>query len=690
MQNNIRNSRIPFLLRCWGYITGALLCCIGAVAQQPGIPGNDRVFENKIFGAPEVTVRKHNNEWTIAGKKNTVVLKSSDLSMQVKTATGNWSFFPSQDGDLVVKIQGKEKTLRLAAASGKEISYYNTGYKSGIRISLEGWAGTDLKLFLTLALEGPAEELVFDIAADEKNAVVRKLDWPAALDASAVDYTLLSNVRGVLLPRNWPRPYHPIRTSAPDGTITRTDRSELQSNVIEDWSMSWWGFQKGLTAMMLIVETPNDAAYQFRHPAGGPTVVGPRWRPSLGKLGYPRTVRICFFEKGNYVDMAKRYRQYAIENGWFVSLKDKVAAKPEVGALISTPIVRSGILTDYLPVSARWKRDSATRHSIVTFDQRAQQFREWKTKGLPGLMVVLTGWPKLGYDRQHPDVLPPAPAAGGWEGMQRLGRELKAMGYLFGLHDQYRDYYVDAPSFNTQFAIHEEDSTSLPAIFPGTRFGDFKEGKIPYMDYWDGGKMSYLNGRFMLGHMKKNYQWLFDHDIKPQASYLDVFGYVPPDEDFNPQNRLSRTDAMNERIKLYRWAKAHLGIVGTETACDWTVPFVDFSSPLKARSGITVPLWDLVYHDAILTTYNPGDLYGLLNAGLPQLGRDFDAGPEALAQVKRMSALNKRLAFAAMTNHEFLNKEFTKERTTFSDGTTITVDWDKKTATITPEINESL
>jgi hypothetical protein len=37
-----------------------------------------------------------------------------------------------------------------------------------------------------------------------------------------------------------------------------------------------------------------------------------------------------------------------------------------------------------------------------------------------------------------------------------------------------------------------------------------------------------------------------------------------------------------------------------------------------------------------------------------------------------------------MTNHEFLDKDRRKERTTFADGTTVTVDWDKKTATINP------
>jgi hypothetical protein len=37
-----------------------------------------------------------------------------------------------------------------------------------------------------------------------------------------------------------------------------------------------------------------------------------------------------------------------------------------------------------------------------------------------------------------------------------------------------------------------------------------------------------------------------------------------------------------------------------------------------------------------------------------------------------------------MTSHEFLDPRFRKERTTFADGTTVTVDWDANTVTVTP------
>jgi hypothetical protein len=88
------------------------------------------------------------------------------------------------------------------------------------------------------------------------------------------------------------------------------------------------------------------------------------------------------------------------------------------------------------------------------------------------------------------------------------------------------------------------------------------------MRHWDGGIQTYINPRLMLGHLVKNYELLFDHGIKPDGIYLDVFGYVPPDEDFNPDRPTTRTESMASRAACYRWTRNHLGIVGTEAGCD--------------------------------------------------------------------------------------------------------------------------
>ena len=52
-----------------------------------------------------------------------------------------------------------------------------------------------------------------------------------------------------------------------------------------------------------------------------------------------------------------------------------------------------------------------------------------------------------------------------------------------------------------------------------------------------------------------------------------------------------------------------------------------------------------------------------------------------------MSALHKRLALQEMTKHEFLDEQFRKERTTFADGTTVTVDWDTNKVEINPDLD---
>jgi Family of unknown function (DUF5696) len=661
------------------------------VSAQP----TNSLLPRAEWGAPLVGVSHKNGEWVITGQKQIVTLDEHNLALHIQAGSVRWDLLPSATNDLLVKWQGKEFPLCLADARSISIMPYDTGFKTGIKITLTDWkpptdvedGELDLTLYLTVCLEGDAEDLIFDIAAKEGNAFVHQLDWPAALDPQEEDYTVLSNRKGDLLPRNWPNKYLPIRNGSPK------DHSVLQSHVIEDWAMSWWGFERGSSAMMVIVQTPNDAAYQFSHPAGGPTIIGPRWRESLGSLRYPRAVRFCFFPHGNYVDMAKRYREYVMNTGLFVLLKEKIARNPEVAKLIGTPQIRIGILHNQNPLSDRY--NSATHYSLTTFDERAKQLRELQADGIKRAMIIIAGWGHLGYDRQHPDPLPPAAAAGGWAGLKRLTETCRELGYPFVFHDQYRDYYTDAPSWDPQFAIHEED-TNLPATaFAGSRLGDWKEGRIPFMCHWDGGPQSYLNARFMPGNLRKNYELFFQHDIHPDGIYLDVFGYVPPDEDFNPEHPTTRGQSMQAIGRLFDWSRHNLGIVATEAGSDWVIPYADtVNQSGGVGKTIPVPLYQLVYHDAVFVSFGEGRggvkdlLRGILYGAVPEMPVDLKSlNARSLALIKEMAALNKRVALLAMTNHEFLTPDRHEERTTFADGTTVTVDWNAQTVKIEPPLD---
>jgi hypothetical protein len=388
-----------------------------------------------------------------------------------------------------------------------------------------------------------------------------------------------------------------------------------------------------------------------------------------------------------------------MDTGQFVSLKEKIARNPGVAKLIGAAHVqqfamvpgRSFQAMPYLldlPIGKFYQEHPEEDYGVVPFDDLAEELRRLKAqlsvRGIEHVHVTLSGWNQFGINVQHPDPLPPAPPAGGWEGMARWSQTCKELGVTRAVHDQYRDFFVDAPSFDPQFALHEEDQFTPPTTFPGTRFVGWKEGYVPYMDEWGGGKQAYLNPRFALGHLIKNQEVMARHGIELDGMYFDVLGYCPPTEDFNPEHPNTRRDSMEARARLFTWARVHRGVVGTEAGADWVIPYVDYACQAREGVCISVPLYNLVYHDAIMTPagglHNP--LRALLNGGFPWYVTE-DADMDMVATI---CALHERVALLEMTNHEFLDDSFRRERTTFADGATVTIDRDAGTFEIDPPL----
>jgi len=629
------------------------------------------------WGAPEVQVFQKEGKWIISGQKNRIELNAADLQMTAYAPGQTWSMIPSFAGDLVVENDGKRLSLRLADAAKKEISPYHTGFKSGLKIELADFARQDTKIDLQISLficlEGKKEELVCELIAAEKAVTVLECFWPCAVAHSCFDSSVVPFMQGMLLPKDWPNKVWLYDTLCYGRGLY----------------MPWWGHQKGKSAMLVLIETPEDAGCRFEHPPGGPTRMELRWIHSLGKLSYPRRVRLCFFENGNYVDMAKRYRQHVLETGHFISLKEKIARKPLVGKLIGSPVVHTGILSHIQPESSYYHKDDPSKnHQLVTFDERAQQIRQLAEKGIKRAYVHLDGWGFRGYDNLHPDILPPCPEAGGWEGMKRIAETCDQLGYVFAIHDQYRDYYLDAKSYDPRHTILD------------------RNGNRPHGNTWFGGNQSILCSRLALGHVKKNYLSLLDHGVKVKGAYLDVFAVVPPDECYNPEHPATRADCLRYRGMCLDFIRALGGVVSSEEPADWAIPHIDLvhHGPYALvpdpghgpAMGIPVPLFNLVYHDALLVPWSLGKgswgipendlgyLHGLANAGIPYLS--LHPTEQELKQVRTMCALHERVGLLEMTNHQFLDKSYRRQRTTFADGTTVTIDLDKDIFEVSPKL----
>ena len=321
-------------------------------------------------------------------------------------------------------------------------------------------------------------------------------------------------------------------------------------------------------------------------------------------------------------------------------------------------------------------------------DKRVEQLRALEKSGVKQAYVHLDGWGFRGYDNLHPDILPPSPEAGGWEGLRALAQTCDNLGYIFALHDQYRDYYLDAKSYNERHTVV------------------FENGQRYYGSTWYGGKQSILCSSLALGHVTKNYRSILNNNVKVRGAYLDVFAVVPPDECYNPEHPVTRTQCLQYRGDCFDFIRTQVGVVSSEEPADWAIPHLDLVhhapfalSPNPGSGpamGIPVPLFSLVYHDALIIPWSLGKgawgipendsgyLHGLAHAGLPYLS--IQPSEAELERVRTMCNLNKRLALIDMTDHKFLDENYRKQQTIFSDGTVVSIDLDNDTYTIAPEL----
>jgi hypothetical protein len=629
--------------------------------------------------APQVRFDTNTAVWRVVGKHHQVELDPTTLACRVQTPTTVWRMAASRDGDLQARHDGKLVSLQLAAAGRKIITPYGNGFQTGLKIELADFlSGTnllDLSLQLFLCVEGSAEDLVTTLIASDGATRVLRCDWPAGLATESFDTTVVPYMQGMLLPKAWP------------------EEARLHDTLCfgRGLCQSWWGHEQGAAAMLVILETPDDGGCHFDHPAGGPTQIGPRWVHSLGRFSYPRRARMCFFDQGNYVDLAKRYRRHAMATGRFVSLREKIARNANVARLIGAPVVHTKILYHRQPESSyHHKDDPAKNHQLVTFDARAKDLQSLATNGIANAYVHLDGWGLRGYDNLHPDVLPPCPDAGGWDGMKRFAEVCDQLGYLFAIHDQYRDYYLDARSYDERHTLIEEN------------------GKRPSGSTWSGGKQSILCPSLAPGHVRKNHSAILEHGVKLRGAYLDVFSIVPPEECYNPEHPVTRTECLRYRGECLDSVRSWGGVVSSEEPSDWSVrhldllhhgPFALNPNPIKGPAmGIAIPLFNLVYHDALLIPWSldrgdweipekdSGFLYALANGGMPYL--ELNPGPEELERVRTVCALHRRVALLEMTQHEFLDTRHRRQRTTFADGTRVTIDLDTDKWEVEPGLEQ--
>lgn len=587
------------------------------------------------------------------------------------------------------RMECEEGTIYFADA--KKISHeeWKTGIGHGILSHFEGFElnGADAGIaFDTIVwIEEVSGDVFFEwVPLSTETVKVKSVYWPGYMEFDEKKdswYTLLNWQQGLLVPNTWKTAVDKVVFDGFMGTAGAY--------------MPWFGQVKDRAGYIAICEQPWNAAYYTEHPAEGPyTHVGIRWEPSLGKMDYRRVMKYSFVKDCDYNDLCKIYRNYVIEKGRFKSLAEKAVKTPAIDQLIGSAFLHKGIKTQVMTNSDFYDAENPDKNNHLTpFSVRTEEIKKFHELGVEKLYLHLDGWAEPGYDNQHPDYLPACEKAGGWKAMKELSDTMHECGYLFGIHDQYRDYYYAAKTFDENFA---------------TRLAD---GTIPSHARWAGGPQTYLCATQAPFYVKRNFTEIMDNGIKLDCAYLDVFTCNEGDECSHPWHKMTRRECYEYRNACFEYLLSKGILPSSEEVNDWAIPSLVFchyapydfmlDRPGSPKKGIPVPLFNLVYHDCLIEPWMMDKvseeedymLYAVLNGGAPYLVRDgayqntdgsFAGGVEISIedQIKRckvVSDLHEKVAKCEMVRHEMVDGNPEVQRTTFADGTVVTVDFQAQT-----------
>ncbi|HJN15099.1 MAG TPA: glycoside hydrolase, partial [Armatimonadota bacterium] len=380
-----------------------------------------------------------------------------------------------------------------------------------------------------------------------------------------------------------------------------------------------------------------------------------------------------FAGSGGYVGLAKRVREYCAAKGWVKTLREKREANPSIDLLLGAPDV--------------WG------------DSSLEFAREAKAAGIDRLLI---------NGGMTPEVI----------------REINALGYLTGEYDQYVD--VD------ETTDHIGDIDPLVDHIRIQADGERAKGwaNLDGSHQW----YSRCSETALMGAQHEIPSRLATHAFT--ARFLDVHTAMGLVECYSEDHPCDCTTDRENKIEMLQWIREQSVVVGGEHGRAWSAAVLDYQEGMMSHNpfftwpaghlvkvdseeqigerylewGINherrVPFWELVFHDCVVSTWYWGDSVGYLDDVRPdltdrkvamtalygtaplfwatKLGLNFDeeGKPKFLEAYRNCCKIHEAVGYEEMLSHEYLSDDRSVQRTTFSDGTTVTVNFGEEPATV--------
>lgn len=424
----------------------------------------------------------------------------------------------------------------------------------------------------------------------------------------------------------------------------------------------------------IIIETSDDGYLQLRKlKFDGRNTVGPvvGVAPCQREFAYPRRVLYHFAAQGGYVALAKRYREYAQQKGLIVSLAEKRKKNRNLERLFGAPDVWGNGSLRFAREAKSLGVDKMLIHGkTAPADMRAINDLGYLTSNYDNYTDVFSIEPGKGVDSSH-DRVPENVV------LQANGERMKA----WLTFDKKQQYMKRCPAkwlpaarqvipkdleqhpFVGRFidvTTAEDLYECYDAAHPLTR-GQKRQCGVELLGYvrsmglvtggehgvwWGVPQLDYIEGMMSGGYAS----WPAGHLLRPQSKTQEFTGPTG--------------------WKYPKWEQYERWGIGHEHR---------------------VPLWELVFHDCVVSTWYWGDSSDFLLAAAPEVTAKKDAfnvlygtipllwankegswtthRDAFLRTYRNTCKLHEVVATAELVSHEFVTPDRAVQRTRFSDGT---------------------
>jgi len=429
-------------------------------------------------------------------------------------------------------------------------------------------------------------------------------------------------------------------------------------------SMPWWGTYNEKSAVVGILAENSVASVEYNINNNGQYLfnskgemspyerivfLDPVWK--LDGADKKRQISYHFIPGGDYVEMAKTYRKEAIDRGYFVSLKEKAQRNPNVEKLAGAV---------YLGVYGGYPHYVHMPGMAFTFDQLKEYIRVTHDElGVQNAFVHAWGV----FSNFVPNCWPISEELGGVSKLKEAVDLAKKYGYLYSSYHAYTAMLENDPLFSTELMGRDSQGKLLKA---GSRWGRIDS---------------------------KHFKDLASKNLEKEIVTLGL------EADITDIAFTANIDSGN--VALAKYLRSLNLINGTEHGQEFWIPYFDTFEGMTYLEGTPpavvahqAPLFNLVYHDAIAlfgkiqdpdneVTANGDFRIKSLRNILFGIGSQIFFSPYEFDGMRPMikmanelvSPVHKEVFFAELLRHEFLSADFKVQRSRFSNGTEVIVNF---------------